>query len=386
VQHASGFTARKIEPTQTEPAQSGPSDTGQSIGGAGVGIGGKSASDKGGGGAGSGGANSGGASSGSEAKGKNPLLGVPPKRGDCGKFVQGRHDCNGGVCRTCTGASPKDVCATFCAQTRDYRGCPGRSMPGAQVFSKAQMEKDGALFSFFGFTIPDSCTCKCAMFTSVSCFGMGYSEGSCRGCIPVGNTGDFVCRSADWCDQGPDPVCAGLGKDCSEETCCAGLYCRGSGCFAAGTKVLTPHGAVDIEKLSKGDRVWSIDPVNHKLVAVVISEQRSHATETILRVRFSDGSVTLTTPEHPFWDPALGQYREIGGFKAGEKVSFLAGGWDGESPDGTVEELPIAGIETLPPEKTTVYNLTVDGPFSNYIAGGAIVHNKPSYSTCKSQP
>ena len=104
VQHARGFTARKIEPTQTEPAQSGPSDTGQSLGGAGVGIGRQSAPDKGGGGASGGGVSGGGASGGGASGGGDEKKGP----GDC-EFI-----------KSCT--SPQvwlnETCSCGCANTR----------------------------------------------------------------------------------------------------------------------------------------------------------------------------------------------------------------------------------------------------------------------------
>lgn len=142
----------------------------------------------------------------------------PPTCANCrGVFVRGRYDpvrigqfnCNGSVCRTCSGVTPATACTAFCLNGKENLwGSPKDGLPDTKTFTKAELAKYGALFAQFGFKVPESCTCNRSMFASASSYGMGYSDGSCRGCValpsPPSTEEDYyfsACRQADWCSK-----------------------------------------------------------------------------------------------------------------------------------------------------------------------------------------
>lgn len=76
----------------------------------------------------------------------------------------------------------------------------------------------------------------------------------------------------------------------------------GTGCFAAGTKLLTRRGWVAVELLAVGDELASRaegDPgAGIEWQAV---EECFRRTGRVLHLHFTDGELVRTTPEHPFW-------------------------------------------------------------------------------------
>lgn len=129
----------------------------------------------------------------------------PPTCDNCkGVYVRGRYDpvhigqfeCNGDVCRTCTGISPTSACGAFCVNAKDNIW-PERSKP--QTFDRAALEQYHSLFEQFGYAVPDSCTCTSDMLPNKSNYGMGYSDGSCRECVALPHFS--ACKKVDWCEQ-----------------------------------------------------------------------------------------------------------------------------------------------------------------------------------------
>ena len=198
------------------------------------------------------------------------------------------------------------------------------------------------------------------------------------GCVPTnacsasnpGLPSSGVCQAANGGEVGccpNDMVTTGLnncGLSCSTNWGCR----QWTACFVAGTLVATPAGQVAIEKIAMGDTVYSMDPATRVLIPNTVLETFVHEVDNVLRVKLADGISLDVTPEHRFFDPASGQYREIGRFHAGEKVLRF------EASSGS-REVEIIGIEKLPPGKTAVFNFHV-GSFQNYLAGGVLVHNK----------
>ena len=135
---------------------------------------------------------------------------------------------------------------------------------------------------------------------------------------------------------------------------------------------MTPSGAVAIESLAPGDAVYSWDAVAQRLVKNRVAEIHQRRG-TPVRVSFSGAGSVTVTPEHPFFDPKAGIYRPIGEFKTGDQALLFGAG----------QEKGVAAAfssrEDAGPEQT-VYNLTVAGPYHNYIAGGLLVHNKQNVS------
>ena len=68
-------------------------------------------------------------------------------------------------------------------------------------------------------------------------------------------------------------------------------------CSPAGTKVNTPNGDIDIEKLSVGDVVYAWD--GNKIVENTIVELYRHDYNMeLIKIELSDGSSVELTPEH----------------------------------------------------------------------------------------
>lgn len=143
----------------------------------------------------------------------------PPTCASCtGVYVRGRYpvggsgyNCQGSICSVCTAAAPASACAAFCAETKDNMwGDPGLKSDPA-TFTKAEMQPYEPLFNQFGYSIPDSCTCKRSMFHPyMESFGMGYTPDEhyyCRNCTLVSTDTTqpsyyfSACTKSDWCDK-----------------------------------------------------------------------------------------------------------------------------------------------------------------------------------------
>ncbi|HEX4611864.1 MAG TPA: polymorphic toxin-type HINT domain-containing protein [Urbifossiella sp.] len=73
------------------------------------------------------------------------------------------------------------------------------------------------------------------------------------------------------------------------------------GCFAAGTPVLTEHGAKPIEQIEIGDRVWARDESNPGRAAELKLVEDVFVRESLLWLIRVGGVTIRTTAEHPFW-------------------------------------------------------------------------------------
>ena len=88
-------------------------------------------------------------------------------------------------------------------------------------------------------------------------------------------------------------------------------YCPIAGgcswCFPAGTKVSTPAGLVDIEKISVGDTVLDMNGVERSVEATT-----NHIAADLVYVKAAGLPDLLTTYEHPFWcKPVVKRYHNI---------------------------------------------------------------------------
>ena len=130
---------------------------------------------------------------------------------------------------------------------------------------------------------------------------------------------------------------------------------------------MTPHGNIAIEKIAPGDIVYSVDPATYELAARKVLQAHRHPVKKILLVELANHTLLGVTPNHPFYNPASRTYRPAGKLNAGDRVVALTA--------GSQEETSVIAIHLLPEGQTEVYNLTMDGEFSNYVAGGILVHN-----------
>lgn len=141
------------------------------------------------------------------------------------------------------------------------------------------------------------------------------------------------------------------------------LWARGGGgCLEEGTLVLTPAGAVPIEKLQAGDRVMGVS--SGTLRTVTVQDVTVVHPETIMEIQA--GSQTLrVTPEHPVMT-APGEFCMAGRLQAGDPVFLAAGG--GVVPS-TVRAIHKAAASR------PAYNLLVM-PAGTFVSSGVVVHNK----------
>jgi Pretoxin HINT domain/Colicin D len=79
-----------------------------------------------------------------------------------------------------------------------------------------------------------------------------------------------------------------------------------TGCFIAGTDILTPEGMKDIETIQVGDFVIADDPnTPGEIEARRVVETYIRQVTSLIDV-YIDGQIITTTDEHPFWVPELG--------------------------------------------------------------------------------
>ncbi|MBI4241520.1 MAG: hypothetical protein HY613_07365 [Candidatus Rokubacteria bacterium] len=140
-----------------------------------------------------------------------------------------------------------------------------------------------------------------------------------------------------------------------------------SGCIAAGVHVRTPAGERPIESLSIGERVVSYDEKTGRPSEARVLRRLDHGEAPTLSFRLADGRTLLVTAVHPLYDPDARSYRAAASWSVGERLSVA-----------TAEGLAPAAIVAIEPgPRRRVFDITVDGPFENFLAAGVLVHNKP---------
>ncbi|MCE9563257.1 MAG: HINT domain-containing protein [Planctomycetes bacterium] len=128
-----------------------------------------------------------------------------------------------------------------------------------------------------------------------------------------------------------------------------------TGCFAAGTKLLTKTGWRAVETIQRGDEVASRHESNPTGdVAWKVVEDTFQRTGCILHIH-AGGQVIRTTPEHPFWIEGEG-WTAAGSLHQGDKIATLSGEL------ATIEEV----YDTQ--EWEPVYNLRV-ADYHTYFVG-----------------
>ena len=136
----------------------------------------------------------------------------------------------------------------------------------------------------------------------------------------------------------------------------------GGGCLAEGTRVLTPEGAVAIEKLKKGDAVWSI--IDGKFQRAEIQALIKVEPEEYLEVSTGDARLEVT-PEHPMM-VARGEYRLASRIQVRDTVCLVQ--------NGKLHEFEVRSIRRIS-AKRPAYNLLVF-PGGTFITERFVLHNK----------
>ena len=136
-------------------------------------------------------------------------------------------------------------------------------------------------------------------------------------------------------------------------------------CFVAGTTVLTATGAVAIEQIQKGDRVWAWDEETGDVALKEVVETYINETDELVHV-FVGGKEIITTPEHPFYSPVKG-WTDAVHLRAGDILVLINGEYV------VVEEVQHEILET----PVTVYNFQVEDYHTYFVTHiGILVHNK----------
>ena len=136
----------------------------------------------------------------------------------------------------------------------------------------------------------------------------------------------------------------------------------GGGCLAEGTLVSTPGGLVAIEKLKKGDTVWSV--VEGKLRRAEVQALTAVEPEEFLEVSAS-GSRLESTAEHLLM-VGRGEYRLADRINRGDTVY--------EMRDGRFSPTQVLSVRRVAARRPA-YNLLVS-PGGTFVTQGLVVHNK----------
>lgn len=173
--------------------------------------------------------------------------------------------------------------------------------------------------------------------------------------------------------------CCG-GTDCDS---CYSLTCGGWGwtCFAAGTKVITDKGEVNIEDVKVGEKVVSQSENGERLISRVTRLDQP-IREHMCRLDFSNGGIVKLTEEHPLmtqdgWkalDP-----NKTKNENPSLKVGKLEKGDIVVREDGVKAELENISCWS---ERVQAYNLILDGSSHSYFANGYLAHNKGGGGGC----
>lgn len=137
------------------------------------------------------------------------------------------------------------------------------------------------------------------------------------------------------------------------------------GCFIAGTQITMFDGTTkNVEDVKVDEAVISFNTDKWEVENGFVTEVTERVVDTIVKIKFSDGTTLTTTPEHP--------------------IFVLHRGWpnarDLNNNDicikgATLEEVSVVDVEIVN-ESTTVYNLLNVNDAHNFYANGVLVHNK----------
>lgn len=143
-------------------------------------------------------------------------------------------------------------------------------------------------------------------------------------------------------------------------------------CIAEGTWVSTPKGRTPVERLRVGDSVYSVDTETGALVEVSITHVRSAVRES-LSLELDSHEMLRCSSNHPIFDPQTQTYRPASDWITGDARQLLQIVEGRPRVSEVLARSAYAGL-------VRVFDLTVSGPHSNFIAEGVVVHNK-SYTS-----
>lgn len=137
----------------------------------------------------------------------------------------------------------------------------------------------------------------------------------------------------------------------------------GSSCFPRGTKVLTPHGWANIEKLNVGDRVYSINN-SDQLIPRCIKARKDHSKTSIIAVHTDNNHILRVTPNHTVLTET--GWKKVSKLRSGDQLYEV-------SKDGTKRVNVITEINKEK-EVEPVHNLIIEGSYT-FITDGCVAHS-----------
>lgn len=138
-----------------------------------------------------------------------------------------------------------------------------------------------------------------------------------------------------------------------------------NGCFPAGTRIATPQGEVAIEKLQRGDCIFSYNEKKGVVEVNPILCIKEYSENPIWEIDFQDGSQVRTTPVHSFF--SVNEWKMARRISSGESLSTF----NYQSKSTVIKQV----TTSRPTNQTeTVYNLIVGNNYS-FIANGLLVHS-----------
>jgi hypothetical protein len=136
-------------------------------------------------------------------------------------------------------------------------------------------------------------------------------------------------------------------------------------CFAAGTKVSTPQGEVNIEHIKVGDSVYAYDFESGKTVIRKVADTPQNFTYYWVEVRVG-GETIKATRGHLFWIESEQRWVEAAQLKTGMAVRFQ---------NDRIENILAVALHDLRHPETT-YNLVVDEQHDYFVGESQVlVHN-----------
>lgn len=145
-------------------------------------------------------------------------------------------------------------------------------------------------------------------------------------------------------------------------------------CFPADTAVLSANGAVAIQNLKTGDKVWAWNEATGETKLQEVTHTFQKSADEIVTLTFENGEKIECTPEHPFYVKSQDLWVSAIELSLGDVLVNIKG-----------EEVVLNSVaHRTPASPVDVYNLSVAEAHSFYVLSGeesVLVHNSCAHQT-----
>ena len=149
-------------------------------------------------------------------------------------------------------------------------------------------------------------------------------------------------------------------------SCASYELASGSGCFAKGTKILSPSGPVAIETLASGNEVYAWDEPTNQVVIGVVEQLVTRENSETWTVSLGNGRSLEITSDHPLYDAKSKIWKPFAEFKIGDSLKYF------DDDSQTLIDVDISALGKSSVRQTT-YNLKVRR-YENSFAEGVLAH------------